>query len=87
MTLKEYVFSLSELDRQVFADKVGLKFHYLRHLYLGYRVPNGKVARRIFDASGHKIDLESLSPDVFKDLVFMPKSNLHTQNQQNDTQL
>ena len=65
MTLRQYWFSLSKPDQAAFLAAVGTSRGNFAALRCGMKRPGPEMARKIFSASGGKVPLHVLRPDIW----------------------
>jgi transcriptional regulator with XRE-family HTH domain len=66
MTLKKYR-DMSGLTQSKAAKALGITVVYFSDLERGVSKPGAKLAMKIFQWSGRKIDLNTLRPDIWRD--------------------
>ena len=71
MNLKQYLDSLPTGTQKDFAALVGTSPGYIRQLKFG-KQPSAKLCRRMVEASGGKLTLAELRPDIFGGLIVAP---------------
>lgn len=65
MDLKQYLDTLSVVEREDFAKRCGTTVAYLAQLTGGHRLPSPKLARKFVVESGKTISLAKLRPDIW----------------------
>ena len=63
--LKTYMENLPEPERSEFSTKVKARYMYLRQMFYGASAPSPGLAQRICSATGGKITLHMLRPDIW----------------------
>lgn len=65
--LRDWLGQTADPQRQELADKAGTSVAYLWQLAGGHRKASLEMAKRLQDASGKKLTIEGLRPDIFGD--------------------
>ena len=63
--LKNYMERLSEVGMKIFLHEVDAEYMYLRQMFYGASRPSPGLAQRICSATGGKITLHMLRPDIW----------------------
>jgi hypothetical protein len=66
MELTEYMRGITPQEREKFAARCKTTVEYLYQIAGGHRNAGARLARRIHDESGRKVDLHKLRPDIFE---------------------
>ena len=65
MDLRTFLDSMPRPERRSFAARCGTTLNYLAQLQYGVKQPGPAMARSIHEASGRKVPLEMLRPDIW----------------------
>lgn len=65
MTLRQYWFSLSRPEQVEFLARVGTTKAHFAALRVGLKRPGPEMARKLFDASGGRVPLHVMRPDIW----------------------
>lgn len=65
MDIKTYVDQLTPDERDTFAKQAGTTREYLSQIIHGHRQASAALAKELRSASGEKIDLHSIRPDIW----------------------
>lgn len=69
MDLKTYVADLTAEQKRTFAKNAGIQRIYLSQLVTGFRRPSAELSRRLHEASGFRVALNELRPDLWDKAV------------------
>lgn len=65
MDLRTFLDSMARSERRAFAAQCGTTLNYLAQLQYGCKRVGPQMARKIHEASGQRVPLESLRPDIW----------------------
>lgn len=66
MELKTYYMQLSPVAREAYAKRVGTTVGHMSQLVNGHRRASPDMARRLCEASGRKVPLSRIRPDIWR---------------------
>ena len=65
VTLKDYIAPMTTQEREAFAESIGTNWAYLRQVVNGHRNASVKLSRKLNKATGGKVPLKQIRPDVW----------------------
>lgn len=65
MDLRTFLDAMPRPERRSFAKRCGTTLNYLAQLQYGIKRPGPLMARTLHEASGRKVPLESMRPDIW----------------------
>lgn len=66
MDMQQYFEKFGMESATQLADKTGTKVSYLKHIAWGLRKPGVKLIEQLIQASGRKLTVEGLRPDIYQ---------------------